>query len=198
MQGRSSRRLTAPPEYHRCVTTFAIRRCERSSQGLFPFDVFPAVASHLSPMGTHAHRLCCALRVSHPLNALLPPRPAELISSRSRPWGFPTGSWLPHGAVRPLERRSPPDVGSLQAARLALRAWHTMRRPSAGPRFSRIAALATPLGFSSLRFLANLASSSSDDDLPSRAFPSSSTGDVLAGAPGYQTRLTHPHLSPDG
>jgi hypothetical protein len=32
-------------------------------------------------------RLCCALRVSHPLDALLPARPAELISSRSHPWG---------------------------------------------------------------------------------------------------------------
>jgi hypothetical protein len=34
-------------------------------------------------------RLCCALRVSHPLDALLPARPAELVSSRSRTWGSP-------------------------------------------------------------------------------------------------------------
>jgi hypothetical protein len=40
-------------------------------------------------MRTPPHWLRCALRVSHPLNALLPLRPPELISSRSRPWGFP-------------------------------------------------------------------------------------------------------------
>jgi hypothetical protein len=34
-------------------------------------------------------RLRCALRVSHPPDALLPPRPAELFSSRSRLWGSP-------------------------------------------------------------------------------------------------------------
>jgi hypothetical protein len=32
----------------------------------------------------------CALRVSHPLDALLPPRSAGLVSSRYRSWGFPS------------------------------------------------------------------------------------------------------------
>jgi len=36
------------------------------------------------------HRLRCALRVSHPLGALLPPRPAGLVSSRFRSWGSPS------------------------------------------------------------------------------------------------------------
>jgi len=39
-------------------------------------------------------RLCCALRVSHPLDALLPARPAELISSRSRSWGSPFEAFI--------------------------------------------------------------------------------------------------------
>lgn len=41
------------------------------------------------------HRLRCALRVSHPPDALLPPRPARLVSSRSRSWGLPFGALLP-------------------------------------------------------------------------------------------------------
>jgi hypothetical protein len=40
--------------------------------------------------GHPAHRLRCVLRVSHPLDALLPPRPAGLVSSRFRSWGSPS------------------------------------------------------------------------------------------------------------
>jgi hypothetical protein len=40
--------------------------------------------------GHPAHRLGCVHRVSHPLDALLPPRPAGLISSRFRSWGSPS------------------------------------------------------------------------------------------------------------
>lgn len=61
----------------------------RSFRGFFPYDVFPASRSHLPPTKTPLRWLRCALRVSHPLNALLPSRPPKLISSWSRPWGFP-------------------------------------------------------------------------------------------------------------
>jgi hypothetical protein len=44
----------------------------------------------LSSGGHPAHRFRCALRVSHPLDALLPPRPAGLVPSRFRSWGSPS------------------------------------------------------------------------------------------------------------
>jgi hypothetical protein len=57
----------------------------------------------------------CAHRVSHPLDALLPPRPAGLVPSRSRVWGSPFEALLrgerraglstrlhPHEVSRPL------------------------------------------------------------------------------------------------
>jgi hypothetical protein len=43
-----------------------------------------------SPGGRPAHRLRCVPRVSHPLDALLPPRPARLVSSWFRSWGSPS------------------------------------------------------------------------------------------------------------
>jgi hypothetical protein len=41
------------------------------------------------PASSHLIRLRCALRVMLPLGALLPPWPAELVSSRLRSWGLP-------------------------------------------------------------------------------------------------------------
>lgn len=45
----------------------------------------PCRATYLRRVPTH--RLRCIPRVSHPLDALLPARPAGLVSSRSRSWG---------------------------------------------------------------------------------------------------------------
>jgi hypothetical protein len=49
----------------------------------------------ISPAASHAAGSVCALRVSHPLDALLPPWPAELISSRSRSWGLTLRGFQP-------------------------------------------------------------------------------------------------------
>jgi hypothetical protein len=70
-----------------------------------PASCQPRGATSLRRDPTHRSR--CALRVSHPLDALLPPRPAGLVSSRSRSWGFPTGPCSRRDAVRPLGRRRP-------------------------------------------------------------------------------------------
>jgi hypothetical protein len=81
-------------------------------RGLFPFNVFPAVGSHIPPTRTYPCRLRFALRVSHPLDALLPPRPAGLISFRSRPWGLPFEALiLPR--CRTPSRTPPPSWGSV-------------------------------------------------------------------------------------
>jgi hypothetical protein len=55
-----------------------------------PLQRFASHEEPLSPGGIPTHRLRCALRVSHPLGALLPPRPAGLVSSRFRSWGSPS------------------------------------------------------------------------------------------------------------
>jgi len=66
------------------------------------FRPLQRLASHeepLTPGGIPTRRLRCVPRVSHPLDALLPPRPARLVSSRFRSWGSPS-------------RRSPRRVGT--------------------------------------------------------------------------------------
>jgi hypothetical protein len=56
------------------------------------------------------HSSGCALRISHPLSALLPASPSGLVSCRWRPWGFPFRAFPSQGAVPPLSGRCPPDV----------------------------------------------------------------------------------------
>jgi hypothetical protein len=56
------------------------------------FRPLQRLASHgepLNPASSHLIRLRCAHRVMFPLGALLPPWPAELVSSRLRSWGLP-------------------------------------------------------------------------------------------------------------
>ena len=84
-----------------------LRAIAHAFQGSFPFSVFPTVGSHL-PGESHLVRFCCALRVSHPLDALLPPRSAELISSRSRSWGLPFEALFPPTCRTPS--RTPPTL----------------------------------------------------------------------------------------
>jgi hypothetical protein len=55
-------------------------------------------------------RLRCALRVSHPLDALLPPKPTEPIPSRSRSWGFPSRFLSSDGVVRAHRAPCPSGV----------------------------------------------------------------------------------------
>jgi hypothetical protein len=61
----------------------------------------------------YARYLGCVLRVPPPLNALLPPRPAELISSQIRLWGSPSEVCsATRWAVRPLDPRNPLEVSN--------------------------------------------------------------------------------------
>jgi hypothetical protein len=83
----------------------------------------------LNPSGIPTRRLRCVPRVSHPLDALLPPRPAGLVSSRFRSWGFPS-RLLPHAvpyalsSAGPLRfsaksfRTTPPPQGSGHTAQI--------------------------------------------------------------------------------
>ena len=68
----------------------------------------PRCYSCLRPKSEHSG---CALRVSHPLDALLPPRPAGLVPSRSRVWGSPFEALLRGERRADLStRQDPPEV----------------------------------------------------------------------------------------
>jgi hypothetical protein len=59
----------------------------RPFRGFFPFSVCQSRGATY-PRRFPPRRLRCALRVSHPLDALLPSRPPGLIPSRYRSWGL--------------------------------------------------------------------------------------------------------------
>jgi len=71
-----------------------------------PLQRFSVARSYLTPADS-THRFGCALRVSHPLDALFPARPCELVSSRFHSWGFPSRLCSTRSAVRSFKRRVP-------------------------------------------------------------------------------------------
>jgi hypothetical protein len=103
--GKSSLRLRLPsrvlPLHHRKLWTLLEKpKGLKSNDHLRlprfrPLQRFPSHGEPLNPVRSHLIRLRCALRVSHPLDALLPPWPAGHISSQSRSWGLPFGALLP-------------------------------------------------------------------------------------------------------
>lgn len=84
----------------------------RTYRGFWPFDVSPPAGAPFFWRGSYTRHSGCVLRISHPLDALLPRRPTKLISSWIRLWGSPFEvCHTKQQAVRPLERRSPHAVG---------------------------------------------------------------------------------------
>ena len=105
------------------------------------------LASHEEPLtsgGIPSHRLRCVLRVSHPLDALLPPRPARLVSSRFRSWGSPSRRFP--ARCRTLSRAPDPSGFRLgpSGPRLPFRDEHTTRILHAGLGFSQVTAPLPP------------------------------------------------------
>jgi hypothetical protein len=94
MQGDPLSGFSSHPECHQCPrqASFDLAR-GLVEVVLQPSEVFSPSAFSQSRGATYTrwlpnHRLRCAPRVSHPLDALLPSRPAGPISSRYRSWGF--------------------------------------------------------------------------------------------------------------
>jgi hypothetical protein len=145
------------------------------------------------PSGIPTRRLRCVPRVSHPLDALLPPRPAGLVSSRFRSWGSPS-RLVPCAApyalssagslgflARPL-RASPPLQGSNHAAQIL----------HAGLGFSQVTAPLPPWDWPLRGFLLRLAWTALPVHLPSRASPGRPRADLPVGAPGYPPTVAQP------
>ena len=81
----------------------------RPFRGFFPFSVFQSRgATYLRRFPFR--RLRCALRVSHPLDALLPSRPSGLVPSRYRSWGFTLRGLDPHLVPYALSDAAPLGV----------------------------------------------------------------------------------------
>jgi hypothetical protein len=129
--------LDSLSEFHPCATATE-PDCRSSSNSLAPSEVCsplafsqPRGATYLRRFPTR--RLRCALRVSHPLDALLPARPAELISSRSHPWGSPIEAFTLERCRTPSQTPLPSwgsDFASAEAPPAPPGIEHIARRPN--------------------------------------------------------------------
>jgi hypothetical protein len=143
--GGSSPRLGLPsrvsPLSHRGVTplTNKTRRLcmpvtARSSRGFYPFSVLPAMGSHLTrrvpphPVTLRPQGFSPSRRFAPPMTCRPCFMPVPLMGFTLR------GLAPPDGAVRPLGRRAPREVGSSTAAPgLSFRVWHTTGDPAQRP-----------------------------------------------------------------
>jgi len=92
--GSSPLRFGSPSQFHRLHTAQPRQHRDADTSMLRPrFIPLQRFAGREEPHNSSripSHRLGCVPRVSHPLDALLPPRPAGLVSSRFRSWGSPS------------------------------------------------------------------------------------------------------------
>jgi len=181
------------PEYHptspRCAAS--LPRPPRSFRGFPPLQRFRSVAEPQPPAGSRPVRLRCVLRVSLPLDALLPTTPPGLIPSRSRSWGSPFEAFL-RPRCRTSSRTPSPSWGFAGSCgfRLPLQGFFT--RQAARPRawgLIRFPASIASLGFCLPRLPASAAGVSrrcSPLALPHQGRASGQDG----GAPGFQAAET--------
>jgi hypothetical protein len=180
----SNHRPMSPPAQDAAAT--------RSFQGLSPFSVLPATASHLPRRDPSLIRLCCAPRISHPLSALLPPQPPRPISSRVRSWDSPFGASL-LARCRTLSQAPRPsrrwDAG-LTTTRTPTSRLSTPRQvPPGGLGVSQTPLRLPPWASPPSRLASAAAGPRSPDcPLPSRASPSRSQDDRAARTSGYLNR----------
>lgn len=127
----------------------------RPFRGLFPFDVCQprgATETRQDP----SRRLRCALRVSHPLDALLPSRPSGFVPSRYRPWGLTLRGLNPQPTPYVLSNAAPLWGFSPlpQDRSRPFRDPHAGKSPSTGLGFSQVTAPDASLGFPASRYTA--------------------------------------------
>jgi hypothetical protein len=119
----------------------------RPFRGSFPFDVSqPRGATY--PQRVPSRWLRCALRVSHPLDALLPSRPPGLVPSRFRPWGSTLRGLVPRLTPYALSSAAPLRVSPRPKRRgRPFRDTHAKRSPASGLGTSQMAEPNASLGF---------------------------------------------------
>jgi len=130
-----------PPPWYALSSAFAHQRsfcfqttgCPQSLPRFCPLQRFANRAEPQTPSAFPTRWSRCALRVSHPLDALLPTRSPGPISSRSRSWGLPFEALLPARCRTPSQTPSP--SGFMKQPRLKttprpFRVSHTARSPN--------------------------------------------------------------------
>jgi len=183
---------TVSPTSHRTVGQHRDAHPSMLRPRFLPLQRFASREEPLSPGGIPTHRLRCVPRVSHPLDALLPPRPAGLVSSRFHSWGSPS-RLVSRGAVRPLERRTPPVFGAtLSGLASPSGIEHTAQILHAGLGFSQVTAPLPPWDSPLRGFLLQQVWTELPAHLPSRAFPGWPRADLPVGAPGSQPTVAQP------
>jgi hypothetical protein len=148
-------------EFHQYVTTKQTvtpgeSRCFVPTEVSSPFSVYQSRgATYLRRFPPR--RLRCTLRVSHPLGALLPSRPSELIPSRYRSWGSTLRGFDPCPAPYALSGAAPFRVFSrLLRKRIAIALPRTLTLSKARRRvwgLTRLPPSDASLGFPAPRFL---------------------------------------------
>jgi hypothetical protein len=123
-------------------------RLPRPFRGFFPSSVCqPRGATYLRRFPPR--RLRCALRVSHPLDALLPSWPSGLVPSRYRSWGFTLRGLAPRTVPYALSDAAPLGVSSRPKRRdRPARDSHTTRSPTTGLVIKPGSRAGCPLGLS--------------------------------------------------
>jgi hypothetical protein len=135
-----------PPQ----TSGFPSRQADQQNSASAPSEVFSPSTFSQKHGATYIQRfpnrwLRCVLRVSHPLDALLPTRPAELISSRYRSWGSPFEALIPAQRRTPFQTPGPswsstgseepvrPSRGSTRYAKPAHGVWGLTKTPRRVP-----------------------------------------------------------------
>jgi hypothetical protein len=104
----------------------------RPFRGFFPFSVSQSRGATY-PRRFPSRRLRYALRVSHPLDALLPSRPSGLIPSRYRSWGLTLRGLIPRLVPYALSSAAPlRGFASTKRRGRPSRDTHTKRSRSSG------------------------------------------------------------------
>ena len=163
-----------------------------SVRGSFPFSVLPVARSHLPPAGSQPTGYV-APSGFRTLSALCSPRDLPGLFHPGSAPGVPLRGLSPRGAVRPLERRTPPVFGSAPSDLASPSGIeHTTQILHAGLGFSQVTAPLPPWDWPLRGFLLRSAWTVLPDHVPSRASPGRPRADLPVGAPGYQPTVAQP------
>jgi hypothetical protein len=178
-------------EFHQYATTNQTVTPERIAlvrpyRGFFPFSVCQSRRATY-PRRFPPHRLRCALRVSHPLDALLPSRPSGLVPSRYRSWGFPLRGFDPHPLPYALSSAAPLRISpSIRRRGRPSRDSHNGQSPSPVLVVSQDPAGGCLLGLSRSEVSCSQQWRTLPRPLiPSRASSARSQAGLAAGTPGF-------------
>jgi hypothetical protein len=149
----------SPTEFHQYITTKRWSLASASNlcpfRGFFPYSVFPSRRATY-PRQIPTCRLRCALRVSHPLDALLPSRPTGLVPSQIRSWGSPFEAFILPRCRTPSRTPRPSGLTFIAAnGKAPYRDSHTTEDPAPELGFSQPPDPRASLGLPASRPLAH-------------------------------------------